>query len=201
MGVRTQIMVSGRWIHAAPCIAIALVVLAGAAALVAPRPRAVAGVTRQAAGVMEVRLCDEREPGQRLAFGGRVLDYDGRPLAKAAVVAYNADRQGLYNPRNSRTRVPRLRGVAITDRQGHFRFRTVKPGPYPNLSEPAHIHVSVLAPAHEVRYVDYWFEGDPLITRERRARTGPNANTVVVRPRDRGDGVHEFQHDIRLEGN
>src|SRR5262245_38948174 len=56
-----------------------------------------------------VALCAPDEPGVKVAFWGRVLDYQGRPLAKAAVVAYQADRAGLYNPPGSPTRVPRIR--------------------------------------------------------------------------------------------
>ena len=36
--------------------------------------------------------------------------------------AYHTDRSGLYNPPDSATRVPRLRGVAVTDEEGRFGF-------------------------------------------------------------------------------
>lgn len=51
-----------------------------------------------------VAICSSDEPGERLVFSGRILDYQGKPLSKASVVAYHADSQGLYNPRNSATR-------------------------------------------------------------------------------------------------
>lgn len=147
----------------------------------------------------EVTLCAADEKGERLTFAGRVLDNQGRPLAKAAVIAYHADRSGLYNPPGSPTRVPRLRGVAVTDAEGKFRFSTVRPGPYPNGSEPAHIHLEVTAPAHRLRYVTYWFEGDPLITDERRRKL--DAETVIVELSRGSDSVWLFARDIRLEGN
>jgi protocatechuate 3,4-dioxygenase beta subunit len=77
-------------------------------------------------------LSDASEPGDRLVFFGRVLDYRGQPLSKAAVVAYHADHSGLYNPPNAASRTPRLRAVAVTDHNGEFRFSTVRPGPYPD---------------------------------------------------------------------
>jgi protocatechuate 3,4-dioxygenase beta subunit len=144
------------------------------------------------------------EPGDRLVFSGHILDYQGQPLSKASVVAYHADRTGLYNPVNSRSRVPRLRGVAITDEKGEYRFSTIRPGPYPDESEPAHIHVVVTAPAHHVRHVAFRFEGDPLITERLRgeaARAGETGETVIVKAKLGSGGVWAFRQDIRLEGN
>src|SRR5262245_45363549 len=117
-----------------------------------------------------VTLCDANEPGERMVFSGRVLDYTGKPLWKAAVMAYHADAKGLYNPPNTTPRTPRLRNVAITEKDGGFRFSTIRPAAYPDASEPAHIHLGVIAPAHHLRYVTYWFDGDPLITAERRRK-------------------------------
>ena len=148
-----------------------------------------------------VSICPSGEPGERLLFSGRVLDYQGNPLSKAAVVAYHADRSGLYNPPRSATRVPRLRAVAITDEGGRFAFSTIRPGAYPDRSEPAHIHVTVSAPAHHVRHLAYWFDGDPLITDAGRAQASRNPGTVIVRPILGENGVWTFVHDVRLEGN
>jgi protocatechuate 3,4-dioxygenase beta subunit len=148
-----------------------------------------------------VALCAPAEPGDRLEFSGRVLDYAGRPLSGAAVVAYGADQKGLYNPPGSDTRVPRLRGVAVTDTNGWYGFSTIRPGAYPNRSEPAHLHLSVTAPAHHVRYLEYWFEGDPLITPSLRERASRNPSTVIVRLERSESGMWSFRHDIRLEGN
>jgi len=146
-------------------------------------------------------LSDANEPGDRLVFSGRVLDYRGQPLSKAAVVAYHADHSGLYNPPNSASRTPRLRAVAVTDHNGGFRFSTVRPGAYPDGSEPAHIHLAAVAPAHHLRYVTYWFEGDPLITAEQRRRRATDPELVIVDLNRGADGVWSFTHDIRLEGN
>lgn len=152
-------------------------------------------------GPSSVALCGPQEPGERLTFLGRVLDYQGRPLATAAVMAYHADHQGLYNPKDSKTRVPRIRGVAVTDAEGRFRFSTVRPGTYPDGSEPAHIHVGVMAPAHHVLDLAYWFEGDPLITEERRREASKGPGTVIVKLERQQNGSWSFHHDIRLEGN
>ncbi len=148
-----------------------------------------------------VALCDADEKGERLRFWGRVLDDQGRPLAKASVSAYHTDRSGLYNPRDSATRVPRLRGVAVTDSEGRFGFVTIRPGPYPGGTGPAHIHVTVTAPAHHVRHLEYWFRGDPLITASHRQRAADNPSTVIVELARDADGAWTFSQDIRLEAN
>lgn len=143
-------------------------------------------------------LCGADEPGRRLEFWGRVLDQDGQPLARAAVTAYQTDAAGLYAPRGA-GRNPRLRAVAVTDEGGWFRFTSIVPGPYPDTDDPAHVHLGVLAPAHELRHVTVWFEGDPRLTpRQRAAR---DAETVIVTPVPRADGALAFRVDVQLEGN
>lgn len=144
-------------------------------------------------------LAGANEPGERMEFWGRVLDYQGRPLAEAAIVAYHTDASGLYNPPEANTRVPRLRAVAITDENGGFRFSTIRPGPYPGGGNPQHIHLEITAPAHRLRYVTYWFDDDPLVTAERRSKL--NGETVIVALSQDEDGTWTFSHDIRLESN
>jgi protocatechuate 3,4-dioxygenase beta subunit len=148
-----------------------------------------------------VRLCDPAEPGEKLFFSGQVLDYAGRPLSKAAVVAHHTDHRGLYNPRGSDTRVPRIRGVAVTDADGWFRFTTVRPAAYPDASQPAHIHLVVGAPAHQIRYVELWFTDDPFVTADRRRDAEGSQTLFIVQPSKGADGVWTFRQDIRLDDN
>lgn len=148
----------------------------------------------------EVALCGPGEPGERLVVYGRVLDMDGRPLPKAAMVAYNTDRDGLYNPRTARSRIPRIRGAMITDGNGGYRFRTVRPGGYPNSDMPAHVHIEIVAPAHHARHLEVWFEGDPRITDAKRAEAARSPGTVIVALAKEGAG-RAARVDLRLEGN
>jgi len=163
--------------------------------------RSASGPTSARFDSSTVVLATREEVGERLTFTGRVLDYQGRPLAGAAVLVYHADASGRYNPPAAGTRIPRLRGVAVTNAEGQFRFWTIRPGAYPDGSEPAHIHLEVAAPAHRHRYLTYWFEGDPLITSPGRPRRIPDAETVIVRLEKRDDGAWTFHRDIQLEGN
>lgn len=148
-----------------------------------------------------VEIADMNEPGERLYFGGHILDYQGQSLSEAAVVAYHADATGVYNPANAGTRIPRLRAVAITDEAGIFCFSTILPTPYPNTDEPAHIHLEITAPAHGLRYVTYWFDNDPLVTQEQRTRAENDEEIVIVSLTKDENGNWIFSDEIRLEGN
>ena len=60
-------------------------------------------------------------------------------------------------------------GRTITDEDGYYWFKTIKPGPYPyrnrvNDWRPAHIHFSLLGPSFLTRLVtQMYFPGDPLL--------------------------------------
>jgi protocatechuate 3,4-dioxygenase beta subunit len=148
-----------------------------------------------------VEIADMNESGERLYFGGRILDYEGQALSEAAVVAYHTDATGVYNPPNAESRVPRLRAVAITDEAGMFCFSSILPTAYPGTDEPAHIHLEITAPAHSLRYVAYWFDNDPLVTEEQRTRAERDEEIVIVSLSQDEQGNLTFFDEIRLEGN
>lgn len=183
------------------CLGLAIVVAAYAAAtrldaIASSGPQAPSGIATHAPSVA---LADSTEPGERLLFSGRVLDDAGYPLSGAAVVAYQADRTGRYNPPGAGTRVPRLRGTAVTDTAGEFSFSTVRPGAYPEGNEPAHLHLEITAPAHPVRHVTFWFADDPLVTPAQRRRADRDAEIVIVQLLHGPSGEWTFRYDIALD--
>ena len=119
----------------------------------------------------------EGEPiGERMILHGRVLDEDARPVPGTLVEIWQANAGGRYRHRGDHYLAPLDPhfgglGRALTDAEGRYRFRTVKPGAYPwrnwtNSWRPAHIHVSVFGTAFAQRLItQMYFEGDPLITR------------------------------------
>ena len=68
---------------------------------------------------------------------GRVLTEQGEPVRRARLDIWQANAAGRYahpgDAANPAPLDPNFQGFAIlqTDRDGHFRFRTVKPGAYP----------------------------------------------------------------------
>ena len=112
--------------------------------------------------------------GPRILVHGRVIDEDARPVPGALVEVWQANAGGRYRHRNDTYLAPIDPnfggcGRVISDADGRYEFRTIKPAPYPwpngvNFWRPAHIHISVFGQAFAQRLItQMYFEGDPLI--------------------------------------
>lgn len=116
----------------------------------------------------------EGEPiGERIYVHGRVLDEDGRPVRGALVEVWQANAAGRYRHKvdgHDAPLDPNFSGAGrmLTDENGCYRFKTIKPGPYPwgnhhNAWRPAHIHFSLFGAGMLSRLVtQMYFPGDPL---------------------------------------
>ena len=117
----------------------------------------------------------DRDPiGERIIVHGQVLDQNGRPVPSALLEIWQCNAAGRYRHVNDRYVAPVDPnflgcGRVVTDEDGWYQFRTVKPGPYPwrnRLDDwrPAHIHFSIFGHALVQRLVtQMYFEGDPLL--------------------------------------
>jgi protocatechuate 3,4-dioxygenase beta subunit len=99
---------------------------------------------------------------------GRVLDAAGRPLAGARVEIWQCDALGRYHhPRDRGGRAdPNFQGygrTALGD-DGAFRFRTIKPAPYPGRAP--HIHFAVSGSGIERLTTQMYVAGEPLNARD-----------------------------------
>jgi len=112
--------------------------------------------------------------GERIILHGRVLDENARPVAGTLVEIWQANAGGRYRHKKDTYLAPVDPnfggcGRTLTDANGYFFFRTVKPGAYPwrnhvNNWRPAHIHLSVFGSGFVQRLITQcYFEGDPLI--------------------------------------
>ena len=112
--------------------------------------------------------------GERIVVHGRVLDQEGRPVRNTLIEVWQANAGGRYRHKNDGYLAPLDphfggTGRCMTDDDGHYFFRTIRPGPYPwrnNGSDwrPSHIHFSVFGEAFVQRLISqFYFEGDPLI--------------------------------------
>ncbi len=112
--------------------------------------------------------------GERIIVHGRVLDENARPVPNTMVEIWQANAGGRYRHKKDTYLAPVDPnfggcGRTLSDDDGYYYFRTVKPGAYPwrnwvNNWRPAHIHVSVFGSGFAQRLItQLYFEGDPLI--------------------------------------
>lgn len=127
--------------------------------------------------------------GERIILHGRVLDENAQPVPNTLVEIWQANAGGRYRHKKDTYLAPIDPnfggcGRTLTDENGYFFFRTVKPGAYPwrnmvNNWRPAHIHVSVFGSGFVQRLITQcYFEGDPLIPICPIVQTIPDAQAI-----------------------
>jgi len=112
--------------------------------------------------------------GERIVVSGRVLDEHGKPMPEILVEIWQANAAGRYNHRVDQHDAPldpnfTGAGRFLTDKEGRYRFMTIRPGEYPwrnhhNAWRPAHIHYSLFGQGLVQRLItQMYFPGDPLL--------------------------------------
>tara|TARA_R110002094_G_scaffold98286_1_gene98887 strand:- start:65 stop:796 length:732 start_codon:yes stop_codon:yes gene_type:complete len=112
--------------------------------------------------------------GQRIIVHGRVLDQNGRGVPGVLLEFWQANAGGRYRHKKEGYLAPLDPnfggcGRTVTDENGGYSLRTIKPGAYPwpnrtNDWRPAHIHFSLLGSGFAQRLItQMYFEGDPMI--------------------------------------
>ena len=155
--------------------------------------------------------------GERIIVHGRVLDETARPVPHTLVEIWQANAGGRYRHRKDSYLAPIDPnfggcGRTITDENGFYTFRTVKPGAYPwrnwvNNWRPAHIHISVFGSGFSQRLItQMYFEGAPLIAKCPivNSLTDPAAIDQLIAPLDMNAAVPldclAYKFDIILRG-
>ena len=101
-------------------------------------------------------------PGPALVAHVRVEDGEGRPVQGAEVDVWHSSPEGLYENQDPSQAEMNLRGRFLTDADGHFHFKSVKPAGYPipidgpvgdlikaagrHNYRPAHLHFMICKP-------------------------------------------------------
>ncbi len=155
--------------------------------------------------------------GERIIVHGRVLDENGRAVPNTLVEIWQANAGGRYRHKKDTYLAPIDPnfggcGRTITDENGYYFFRTIKPGAYPwrnyiNSWRPAHIHVSVFGSAFAQRLItQMYFEGDPLIPHCPIVHTIPDEDAIsrLIAPIDLNATIPldtiAYKFDIVLRG-
>ena len=153
-------------------------------------------------------------PGRPLALGqpivvtGRVLDEDVRPVRRSLIEIWNANTHGRYSHTGDSNSPQPLDpnfygfGRLLTDDDGIYRLRTIRPGAYLARADigwwrPPHVHFSILGGG--VRLVtQMYFPHEPLNEKDYIHMTiPPEERRLVI-----GNEVelHTFRFDIAVRG-
>jgi len=110
---------------------------------------------------------------------GRVLDLDGKPIAGAVLDVWQTQSNGLYDSQDSSVDGLHMRGKFLSDAEGRYLIRTVRPVNYPIPSDgpvgamlkatgrhpmrPAHIHFVAMADGYEAVTTHIFDRTDPYL--------------------------------------
>ena len=144
----------------------------------------------------------ERAQGNILDLSGRVLARNGAPVAGAVVEIWQANAAGRYAHTGDRNRAPldpNFEGYAriVTDAEGRYSIRTIKPGAYPVPSgwmRAPHIHFDVSGKITRLVTAMY-FEGEALNEQDRilRMSFSPKSQMTRVDLADSGSAVNTLR--------
>ncbi|MCD6042886.1 MAG: protocatechuate 3,4-dioxygenase subunit alpha [Burkholderiales bacterium] len=145
--------------------------------------------------------------GERLSIEGRVVDGDGKPVNDAAVEIWQANSQGKYASPEDPQDKPleagfRGYGRSLTDDEGVFRFRTIKPGRVPGADgklQAPHLIVTVFMRGLLKQLVTrMYFPDDPANAEDPVLGLVPAERRSTLVARKRGDGKLEW--NLVLQG-
>jgi protocatechuate 3,4-dioxygenase beta subunit len=152
-------------------LALAGVPLAGRAQARSPTPRQTAGpfYPREFPAdddndLVTVKGQPGMAKGELLLLAGTVVDTAGRPVAGARVEIWQCNALGRYHHPGDRSGAPldpafQGWGQAATGAEGAYRFRTIKPVPYPGRTP--HIHFRVTGRGFQDLVTQMYVEGEP----------------------------------------
>ncbi|MFD6274424.1 catechol 1,2-dioxygenase [Streptomyces sp. NPDC060209] len=153
------------------------------------------------------------EGGTALLFQGQVRSLHGTPLAGATVEMWQADNDGLYSQFAPGLPEWNLRGTVVVDDQGGFRIHTIQPAPYQIPTDgscgtliraagwhawrPAHLHLKVAAPGHQLVTTQLYFQGGAHVSDDIATAVKPE---LILDPTPVADGTgREVTYDFVLD--
>jgi catechol 1,2-dioxygenase len=118
-------------------------------------------------------------PGPALFVNASVLDQHGKPIAGAEVDVWHSSPEGLYEQQDEKQADMNLRGKFVTDAEGRFGFRSVRPAGYPipidgpvgdlvraagrHNMRPAHLHFLIFKDGFKTLISQIYVSGDPYL--------------------------------------
>jgi protocatechuate 3,4-dioxygenase, beta subunit len=130
----------------------------------------------------------ERAKGQVIHLMGHVLNIQGNPVEGARVEIWQANAEGRYTHPDDSNPAPldpnfHGYGVQVTDKNGGYRFKTIRPGAYPTAVEgwtrPPHIHFDVTGRTNQF-VTQMYFAGESLNDKDRLLQSAANKEMLVA---------------------
>lgn len=161
-----------------------------------------------------IARCDM--PGSPMRVSGQVRDIDGKALAGVKIDVWQASPVGLYENQDAQQPGMNLRGHLLTDAEGRYHFRTVRPAGYPvptdgavgtllraqgrHCMRPAHLHFMVSKPDYKTLITQVFADDSEHLASD--VVFGVTASLVGRFVRDDGpDDTHHYSlaYDFTME--
>jgi catechol 1,2-dioxygenase len=151
-------------------------------------------------------------PGAPLEFKGWVRDPGGNPVAGAEVDVWHSSTVGLYENQDPSQADMNLRGRFVTEKDGAFSFRSVKPAGYPvptygpagallraqqrHNMRPAHLHFLVYKPGFKTIASQVYDPEDPHLDTDSQFGV---TRALIGNYAKRGDGSYALEFTFVVE--
>ncbi len=146
-------------------------------------------------------LSKKSDKDEAIIISGTVFQADGKtPAPNVLIYFYHTDSKGYYGRGNGEALHGHFRGWLLTGANGKYEFSSIKPAPYPNRTEAAHIHFTLTGKNFREDSIDViLFEGDKFITSRERETAGKKGGFNPILKLERGaDGILRGVRDIQL---
>ncbi|NNG37728.1 catechol 1,2-dioxygenase [Flexivirga sp. ID2601S] len=151
------------------------------------------------------------ESGTPLTWNGTITSTDGTPL-QGKIELWHADADGFYSQFAPGLPEWNLRATFHANPQGEFEIHSIQPAPYQIPTDgscgkliaaagwhawrPAHLHVKVSAPGHELLTAQLYFPGDPHNDDDIASAVKPE---LVLDPQEQPDGSVAINYSFVLD--
>ena len=145
-------------------------------------------------------LAKESDEGEPMIISGTVFLPDGtRSAPNVLIYLYHTDMYGIYGKKGEHKH-GKFRGWMLTDKQGKYEFRSIRPASYPNTTFAAHVHITLTGKNFKEDWIDsILFEGDRFITSQERNMAGKKGGFNPILKFEKGaDGILRGVRDIQL---
>lgn len=156
--------------------------------------------------LVDETFADPSVAGERIEVAGRIVDGDNAPVDDAVLEIWQANSHGRYAHPEDTRELPLDPGFSgfgrvVTDSEGRFRFRTIRPGRVPaadgSLQAP-HLNVTIFMRGMLKQLVTrVYFEGDSVNAADPLLVRVPESRRATLVARRSGGG---FEWNVVLQG-